>query len=147
MLIDVREFLNSGKGKGIAAALVVIVVAFLGYSLLARLGPDEVTAIANKPMAICSQTGRTFRVTLERGMTFPAESPYSGSKTGYPAEACYWNADGSIRKEPYYVLLNGYVGKPGPTFCPDCQRLVYPQSVAPQPGDKPPPTKAEATGR
>ena len=54
----------------------------------------------------------------------PVKSPHSGKETGYEPERCYWTADGKPKPEPTYVLLNAAVGKPGPTFCQDCKRLV-----------------------
>ena len=47
----------------------------------------------------------------------------------------------------YWLLLRETVHKKGPTFCPDCGRLVTAPSAIPQPGDKPPPTKAEYESR
>jgi hypothetical protein len=63
--------------------------------------------------------------------------------TGYPAEACYWTADGGTKTEPTWVLMNAVLGKPGPTFCPDCGRLVVARNPMPGPGVKPPPTQQE----
>ena len=81
-------------------------------------------AAANDHMFICSETGKAFEHTIQVGESLPIHSPYSGKDTGYPATACYWTADGQIKSEPSWVLLNSYVHKPGPTFCPDCGRLV-----------------------
>jgi hypothetical protein len=67
----------------------------------------------------------------------------SGKKVGYPAELCYWTADGKLRSEPVPVLLNEYRGQKGPTFCPDCGRLVRPQQSQPYPNAKPPPLKKD----
>ena len=47
------------------------------------------------------------------------------------------------KDKPTPVLLNQYVNKPGPTFCPDCGRLVRMHNPGPAVGVKPPPTKAE----
>jgi hypothetical protein len=90
-----------------------------------------------------SQTGKTFMVELKAGMSIPVISPDTGQATGYPPEECYWNADGTTKTTPTYVILNSYLGKPGPTFCPDCGRLVVPRNPPPIPGRPPPPTRAE----
>jgi len=90
-----------------------------------------------------SENGKTFTAELKVGMTIPVVSPYSGNATGYPFEECYWNADGTTKSTPTYVILNSYLGKRGPTFCPDCGRLVVAHNLPPVPGQRPPPTKAE----
>jgi len=98
-------------------------------------------------MYICTETGKPFRHQIKMGESLPIESPYSGKKTGVPAEACYWNADGTTRKEPVWVLLNQWIHKPGPTFCPDCGRLVVGHNPPPGPGARPPPTSTEYYAR
>ena len=89
-----------------------------------------------------SETGKTFTLELKRGMTFPVISPYTGRATGYQPEACFWNADGTTKSTPTYVILNSDLGKSGPTFCPDCGRLVVPHNPPPS-GQRPPPTRDE----
>ena len=66
-------------------------------------------------------------------LTTTGQAVNSGKKTGVPAEACYWTADGGTKKNPTWVLLNELAGKPGPTFCPDCNRLVVGHNPAPGP--------------
>lgn len=73
---------------------------------------------------VCSETGKPFEYSISVGEKWPVPSPYTGRKTGYPAEACYWTKDGKRKSEPTYVILNEYLGKPGDTICPDCGRLV-----------------------
>ena len=92
---------------------------------------------------ICTETGKVFRHRNALGETLPIYSSYSGKNTGMPAEACYWTADGHPREEPTWVLLNEELGKTGPTFCPDCGRLVVGHNPRPGPGVRPPPTSAE----
>jgi hypothetical protein len=92
---------------------------------------------------VCAQTGKAFTVELKDGLSIPVRSPYSGQQTGYPAELCYWTKDGKPKDEPTAVLLNSWVGKRGPTFCPDCGRLVVGRNPEPAPDRKPPPTREE----
>ena len=66
---------------------------------------------------------KAFRYEIKIGDSVPVKAP-SGEKSGYPAELCYWTKDGQPKEDPTPVLLNQYVGKSGPTFCPDCGRLV-----------------------
>jgi len=71
----------------------------------------------------------------------------SGKNTGYEAELCYWTKDGKPKETPTPVLLNIYKGIKGPTFCPDCGRLVVGHNPPAMEGAKPPPTKDEYTPR
>ena len=111
--------------------------------------PSPEVAQANDRIYICSETGKSFHVSLSDldGKTVPIYSPYSHKNTGYPAELCYWNADGTPKKDPTPVLLNSDIGKPEPTFCPDCGRLVVGHNPMPVPGRQPPPTQAEMEAR
>jgi hypothetical protein len=96
---------------------------------------------------ICTETGRVFRHKNVLGETLPIYSSYSGKNTGMPAEACYWSADGHPKSDPTWLLLNEETGKSGPTFCPDCGRLVVGHNPRPGPGVRAPPTKAELAAR
>lgn len=112
-------------------------------SIRSNLGDSEAAAYSTDRTFICSETGKSFDVELEPGMAWPVISPYSGKKTGYEASMCFWTASGELRKKPFPVLMNETVGKPGPTFCPDCGRLVSPDNPPPMPGVQPPPKKEE----
>lgn len=141
-----REFLRSKNGQYASAAIVICAVGALGWSLYANLR-DENAASANTPNFICAETGKSFTHTLSIGETLPILSPYSGKKTGYLAELCFWTKDGKIKRDPTPVLLNQYAHKSGPTFCPDCGRLVVGHNPPPMPNSTPPPTKAEYDAR
>ena len=43
------------------------------------------------------------------------------------------NVTWKAKLEPTYVLLNKYIGKPGPTICPDCGREVKGHNPLPPP--------------
>lgn len=137
-----REFLRSSNGRYVGYALVVLGVAAAGYSIYANLH-DENAAVANSPTFVCAETGKSFAHTLQIGETLPIMSPYSGKKTGYLAELCFWTKDGKIKKDPTPVLLNHFRNQPEPTFCPDCGRLVVGHNPPPFPNSTPPPTRAE----
>jgi hypothetical protein len=124
-------------------AAMLLGVLFIVMSFKWSFGPSSAAQLANEKMFVCSKTGKAFSVTLKAGMKIPVYSPYSGQDTGYPAEECYWTAEGTTKSKPDYVLLNSKVQKPGPTFCPVCGRLVVARNPRPRPGDKPPPTQAE----
>jgi len=135
-----REFFDSTAGKLVAAGLILIGGYFL-YSQIRNATGSPADALLNQPY-IDSTTMQPFNHKLQIGETIPVLAP-SGGNTGYPAEECFWNKDGTAKSTPTYVLLNKYLGKPGPTFCPDCGRLVVERNPLPGPGVKPPPTQQE----
>ena len=121
--------------------------AVLAVSAWRSLGGGGFAEAAARRTFICSATGKPFTHELAKGDTIPVASPHSGKPTGYPAELCYWTADGRTKDEPTPVLLNTHAGLPGATFCPDCGRLVVGHNPKPAPGDRPPPTKAQMPAR
>jgi len=144
-MAGLREFFESSKGKLIALIAGIVLLVVLFFVVWSNLG-SPATEIARDRMYIDSTTGKAFEHTLKAGDVVPVKAP-SGKNTGYPAEFCYWTADGKIKDKPTPVLLNSYVGKPGPTYCPDCGRVVVMHNPAPMVGAKPPPTKAEWDAR
>ena len=138
----VREFLQTPAGTGVAIGSVVVLCAVALWVLIGSMGGSEGAALSRDRTFIDAGTGRPFEYTLKEGDTIPVASP-SGKTDGYPAELCYWTKDGGVKEDPTAVLLNEYVAKEGPTFCPDCGRLVVGHNPRPDPGDRPPPTEAE----
>ena len=136
-----KQFLETTAGK--ASAVGLLLVALLMLYLMSRNNNPAAKWAAERTF-ICSETNKPFQADLKIGMMVPIKSPYSGKDTGYPAELCYWTADGSVRKEPFPVLLKKSVDpKAGPTFCPDCGRLVVGHNPAPADGRSAPPTEVE----
>ncbi len=86
---------------------------------------------AETPLFVDVDSGKTFPLALTAGLTLPVKSPFTGKSTGYPAELCFWTKDGKPKADPTAVVLNELLGKPGPTFCPDCGRLVVHHNPAP----------------
>jgi hypothetical protein len=146
-MAGMREFLNSNGGKIAATALLILAIALAVFMFRSSFGAPSDIAAANDRVFIDATTGKPFSRELKPGMAVPIEAP-SGKKTGYPAEMCWWTKDGKVRKEPYPVLLNTWVGKPEPTFCPDCGRLVVPHNPSPGGGGNltPPPIKQDFKG-
>ena len=144
MIEKLREFFQTGAGKGVAVAFVVVGLIAAVMAARGALGPSEAASLSRGRVFVDAETGKPFNHTLSVGEKFPIKAP-SGKETGWPAELCYWTKDGQIKSEPTYVLLNDRAipKKSGPTFCPDCDRLVSPQNPAPSPGTPPPPTRAE----
>jgi hypothetical protein len=143
MIESIQKFLRGPAGK-IAATIILVVAAAAIYSAVrSSFGQSDAAAYAAGRPFICAESGKVFHYDLKIGDTIPVRSPYSGKCTGYPAELCYWTKDGKPKPEPTYVLLNAHVGKPGPTFCPDCGRLVVGLNPTPNDGGPPPPTEQE----
>jgi hypothetical protein len=141
-----REFFNSPAGKATAIGLVVAALILAFWSFRRNFGGGDGATFSRDRTYIDAATGKPFEHTLSVGDVIPLKAP-SGGNTGYPAELCYWTKDGKPKTNPTPVLLNDYVHKPGPTFCPDCGRLVRMHNPAPAPGVKPPPTKEEMDKR
>jgi hypothetical protein len=138
----IGKFFKTTIGKTVAALLMLVVLGAIYVEARDFISPP-VRALMTQRVFICSATGKTFTHELAVGESIPVYSPYSGQNTGYPAEYCYWNADGTTKTTPTPVLLNSYLNKPGPTFCPDCGRLVVFHNPSPTPGMTPPPTREE----
>ncbi|MEA2735775.1 MAG: hypothetical protein QOE14_2226 [Humisphaera sp.] len=142
MFRKLTEFAQTTGGRVAAILIIAIGVGFMFFSVR-NFARSEGSALTNERPYICAETGKTFTYKVKLGDTFPVESPYSGKRTGYHAEACFWTKDGKIKREPTYVLLNKYANKTGPTFCPDCGRLVREMNDPPMEGATPPPTEEE----
>lgn len=119
-------------------ALVVLAVVGAIWAAWTSMGPSTAAAQSGRMIYICAETGKSFDFKIEAGMKIPVPSPHSGKNTGYPAELCYWTKDGKPSESPTPVLMNDYVNKPGPTFCPDCGRLVRFRNPMPSEGSAPP---------
>lgn len=143
MLPGIREFLQTKAGYATSIGVILIALVALGFSVRSNLG-NEIADVTGQQVAVCSATGKSWNFKLKPGMTFPIDSPHSGKKTGYPADAtCNWTADGKVDTELTYVLMNDTAGKQGPTFCPKCSRQVVRENPLASADRKPPPTDKE----
>ena len=134
--------LNNPKLRPVWFVLAAAGFAAFAWFLYSSLGNSAAAATADR-MFVDAKTGQTFQHTLSIGETQPVTAP-SGEKTGYEAEPCYWTADGGSQDTPTWVLPQVKVDPAaGPTFCPDCGRLVTPRNPTPGLGVTAPPTKAE----
>jgi hypothetical protein len=136
-----RDFLSSSTGKVISFGLCAVMIVVAAWVIVTSFRDPNV-ASANERYFIDSKTGQSFQHTLKNGESIPIRAP-SGGETGYPGELCYWTAEGKPKDEPTVVLLKSWLAESGPTFCPDCKRLVVGHNPAPGPGMRPPPTQAE----
>jgi hypothetical protein len=142
-----REYLDSVAGKVTVGLIILALGGLMYWSVRSNFGPTSAARMASERVFVCAKTGKSFSHTMEKGERIPVYSKFSGENTGFPAEMCFWNADGSIRTEGVPVLLNPYKGVSEPTFCPECGRLVVGHNPPPAPSHKPPPTKAEYEAR
>ncbi|MEM7754118.1 MAG: hypothetical protein AAF297_00620 [Planctomycetota bacterium] len=120
---------DSGAGGIPAWAQALVIAAALGIAGLTvwnlSSGGDALEASSRDRVVIDAVSGeviKNFRVP--DGATIPYVNSKTGNNTLWPAEECYWTADGGAKTEPTYVLLEEYKGNAGPTTCPDCSRTV-----------------------
>jgi hypothetical protein len=139
----VREFLNTGKGRWVTYAAVGLAAIALLLAMRRSFGDSEAVSVSSERPFICAKTGKSFTYTMKAGDSVPVMSPFSKERTGFRAERCTWTKDGMIKHDPTYVLLNETIGQPGPTFCPDCDRLVVGRNPPALPGARPPPLRSE----
>ncbi|MDB5299692.1 MAG: hypothetical protein JWO87_1355 [Phycisphaerales bacterium] len=144
---SVREFLDTRTGKYSAMGFLAVVGIVAVFAMKSFFGMSPAEAATRDRMFICSETEKAFRFTVDKGVTIPVHSPYSGKDTGYPAELCYWTRDGKPKTDPTPVLLNSYKNVAGPTFCPDCGCLVVGHNPVPDDNSKTPPTRQEYEAR
>ena len=144
---EARNFMDSPAGKATAGVVLVVAAVAVYLSVRANFGSSSAGAMSRDRIFICSETKKPFEYTLKVGDQIPVKSPHSGKNTGYPAELCYWTKDGKVKDDPTPVLLKSHLGERGPTFCPDCGRLVVGHNPRPNSGDKPPPTQADYKSR
>jgi hypothetical protein len=138
-----QRFLDTNVGKIAVGALLIGAIGVAVWAFKNSFGTSSAVANANDRVFVDAKTGKPFNVDLKKGMTIPIAAP-SGGNTGYPAEMCGWTKDGKMRSEPYPVLLNSWLGKTDPTFCPDCGRLVVGHNPPPDPNNlRPPPLQSE----
>ena len=142
MMDGLRKFFQSKAGFVVAGITIVIAILAIVVAIKNTFGDSDAEALANRRDFIDATTGKSFKASIGPETTIPVKAP-SGQMTGFPAEKCYWTKDGKIKEEPTLVLVNSWMGKSGPTFCPDCGRLVVGHNPLPRPGAKPPPTKDE----
>jgi hypothetical protein len=141
----VGDFAKTTVGKATLAVVIVGACIFSIYQMKSLFGKSQAAAIGNARIFIDSESMKSYPVDLSNlvGQTFPVYSPISGKNTGYPAELCYWTKDGNVKSDPTPVLLNHFIGKSEPTFCPDCGRLVVSHNPMAVAGRTPPLTQEE----
>ena len=138
--------MSTKAGRAVGVCLGVLGLAVIVWAAKDMFGASEGAVESNERWFVCAETGKPFRYELKEGDSIPVYSPPSGKRTGYPAELCYWTKEGTVKDTPTPVLLNETIGKSGPTYCPECGRLVVGHNPRPQPGSRPPPMKDQQRG-
>ena len=121
-------------------------IVLVAKTIWAEVSGSDVEKMSRGLVMIDTATGNPFNHTLELGEKIPVLAP-SGGRTGIPAEKCFWTKEGKAKSDPTYVLMYGDAGKPGPTFCPECGRLVVRQNPPPSADGNPPPTAEQFKAR
>lgn len=136
-----------GNAGMLIAALVIGAGAIAVYFSAFRADAQSQLVDLNRFRWYIDEDGKAFTHELKIGA--PSVPTLPSGKQAFPAELCFWTKDGKPKDRPTPVLLNSYVNKPGPTFCPDCDRLVVGQNPSPagDPNMTPPPTRAEFEAR
>ncbi len=136
-----------GSGGPVIAILLVLGASVALYFSVFK--PDATSDLVdlNRNRWFIDEDGKAFLAEIKIGG--PAVPPSPSGKNAFLAELCSWTKEGTIREQPFPVLLNEYINKPGPTFCPDCDRLVVGRNPTPDgdPTVKPPPTRQEYGSR
>jgi hypothetical protein len=115
-------FWKSNQFK-IGLSTVLIVLSLL--LVLRSVGGTTMGDLSRSRVVVDSVTGEVFpEFRIKEGSTFPWKNPKTGENTLYPAEPCFWTADGKAKLEPTYVFVKAYAGAKSKTVCPDCGREV-----------------------
>jgi hypothetical protein len=142
---QLQKWLESTSGK-VAGVILSIAVIGICLAVVRSSFRSETPDTALSATYIDTATGKPFVHFIKEGEVPPILAP-SGQNTGVQAEPCFWTASGDVKTDPTWVALNDSIGKSGPTFCPDCGRLVVGHNPQPVPGMKPPPTEQEYMAR
>jgi hypothetical protein len=145
MVERIRQALETTAGKIGAVVLILAALVVMYMSVKSNLGQSDAAALSTDRMFVDAGTGEAFSHTLKLGEAMPVKAPSGGA--GWPGEPCFWTKDGKIKPKPTWVLMNHHAKKSGPTFCPDCGRLVLDNNPSPVPGEAPPPTQSEYASR
>jgi hypothetical protein len=121
--------LAATREKGNRSLLIgfsLVLLAGSGMIYWARSAPDDerIFIEANTRICVCTETGRSFPHRAKAGEEEPIVSPFTGRRTAWTAEACYWTRDGRAKRTPTYVVLKERMGINERTICPDCGREV-----------------------
>jgi hypothetical protein len=119
----IKDLLQHSGGKAVGVGFALLAIGFMAWMLLV---PDAASSMADDTnyRIFIDADGNSFRHRVTVGEETGPKGPTG--KEGFPAELCYWTKDGKPKSTPTAVLMNTFKGKPEPTFCPDCDRLVRP---------------------
>lgn len=106
----IRGFLDSGGGKALVGVLFVAIILFVGVRFFNVAKSRAPIYNDVRYMHIDTQEMRWYKI---------GQRPPEGF---YPVEYCFNNQCGPDGGTP--VILNAYVGRPGPTKCPKCDAPV-----------------------
>lgn len=111
-----------------AIGIAIVAFAVLGYVIVSTVSGfrNDPRRLANFAVVSDSETGEVilqFPLPTD-GKGYPAVNPKTGRRTLFPTEACFWTKEGKAKLQPNYVILNTWLGKKGPTLCPECGKTI-----------------------
>ena len=113
--------MSDGVKKGVAAVVALVLVGYTIYSIVGSFGGQPTPADTRTMMDV--DTSELVEIPVDKIIgPYPLVNPKTGKKTLYPTEVCYARECGA--KGGTHVILNRYLGKKGPTYCPVCGSLV-----------------------
>lgn len=116
--------------KTILIIVAVVALGYAGYRFWSTVGTDEAVAKANSRILKDAETGELVEIMIKEKMPpYPHVNPSTGKKTLYPTEICW--ASECLDKGGTHVILNVWLGKDGPTYCPSCGSLVVVHNPGP----------------
>jgi hypothetical protein len=115
-----------GTKKLIITVVAIALVAYAVYAYWSNFG--QPTLPADTRTLMDPETGKLYEVAVDENFgPFPHVNPDTGKRTLWPTEVCF--ARECAKKEKgTHVILNSFLGKEGPTYCPNCGALVRPHN-------------------
>lgn len=132
---------QGGNRQRVLLGVAVVIFAAAAVWAWRNLSGDTPADIAANRAFYCAETGKFYEYVIQMGDTSPYPSPYSGKKTGYRAEACYWTKDANGRwgrkEKPTLVIVAKEMDETTEekTYCPDCGREVVRHNPMPLDAD------------
>lgn len=108
--------------KKIAAGVLTVGMLVLLVVMVCRTFRGEETPNDTRTL-MDSKTGELFEVPTKDVKPYPMVNPKTGEDTLYRTEICYWGEE-CRKRGGTRVILNGSLGKKGPTYCPVCGHVV-----------------------
>lgn len=117
-----RSSFDPRNVRNLAVVAVVGGVFALTYSLFAGGDRSELREALGRPWYV-DEAGRAFRYEPRLGEPAVTTSPFDASRA-FPADVCSHAGTSHAAEPAAFLVPQPYLGKPGPTTCPTCARVV-----------------------